>query len=345
YEYDPLSFGPDQLAQEVAGAVRRGAETPDFFSTQPAADLQAILRDTPTLPLERLINDGGVQYDAARQRVFRDSFWKGSFAKDSLLGWTERAQQSLLNGAVELSGQFTGGGFWKRFDQVKDGVVTGHVVNYELTALPGLPEVRTVIYPNDARPYFKKGDQVLLLTYTNDPYKMIYDTIKVIDDQNAIGVMHLGTFPNGVELATFTMARHNYPFENMAVQDHDALFSGALAIEPTVGQLEGSWRGHVTYLDTPDTSLRNQVSPVLFEATVHEQAEGLLVKWKVAGLGMDSPEFVQPVAAGELKLVGTDTLLGRWRPDELPPEAAVLLSGILQIPRGAPLLRFVLKRA
>jgi len=58
------------------------------------------------------------------------------------------------------------------------------VVNYGITALPGVPEVRTVAYPDDNRRYFKKGDSILLLTYTNDPYKMVYDTIKVIDDQN-----------------------------------------------------------------------------------------------------------------------------------------------------------------
>ena len=79
--------------------------------------------------------------------------------------------------------------------------------------LPGLPEVRTVKYPDDNRPYVKKGDDVLLLNYTNAPYQMVYDTIKVIDEQNAIGVMHLGTFPNGIVFSTFVMARKNYPFE------------------------------------------------------------------------------------------------------------------------------------
>ena len=345
YEYDPLSFGPDQLAQDVAAAVRRGAETPDFFSTQSRAELQAILRDTPTLPLEKLLNGGGVQYDVPLQRVFRDSFWKGSFSKDSLLGWTERAQQSLLNGAVELTGSFVGGGFWKRFDSVDGGVMKGYVVNYEMAAMPGLPEVRTVTYPNDARAYFKKGDEVLLLTYTNDPYRMVYDTIKVIDDRNAIGVMHLGNFPNGVEVATFTMARHNYPFENMAVQDHDALFTGPLAAEPAAGQLTGAWKGHITYLDTPDTSLRNQVSPVLFEASFQEQNGAWLAKWKAGGKGLDSPEFTQTVAVGNLKMIGADTLLGRWTPADLPPEAAQLLASLFQIPRGTPMLRFVLKRA
>ena len=68
-------------------------------------------------------------------------------------------------------------------------------------------------YPDDNRPYVKKGDDVLLLNYTNAPYQMVYDTIKVIDEQNAIGVMHLGTFPNGIVFSTFVMARKNYPFE------------------------------------------------------------------------------------------------------------------------------------
>ena len=118
------------------------------------------------------------------------------------------------------------------------------MVNYELTALPGLPEVRMVNYPDNHRRYFKQGDPVLLLNYTNDPYKMVYDTIKVIDPQNAIGVMHLGTFPDGIEFATFVMARQNYPFENMSVPDADALFNDTRATVPTADAIAGDWDGH-----------------------------------------------------------------------------------------------------
>src|SRR5262249_22236081 len=156
-------------------------------------------------------NTGAVQIDFEKRRILRDSFWKGSFAKDSLLGWEERVRNAALgNDAKNLGTIYTGGSFWKRFDAIKDGVGRGQVVNYELAFLPGDPEVREVEYPDDNRKYFRKGDRVLLLNYLNQPYRMVYDTIKVIDENNAIGVMHLGEFPNGLEFATFVLARHNY---------------------------------------------------------------------------------------------------------------------------------------
>ena len=235
-EYDPLSFGGPLLAADVRASVARGADTPDYFSTRSTAELQAILRDTPTLGIENLANTGAVRIDFAQGRIFRDSFWKGSFAKDTLVGWEERVRDAVLDPSATAAGQFfAGGSFWKRFNPVQNGVATGYVVNYELSALPGLPEVRTVQYPDDNRAYFKKGDDVLLLNYTNAPYQMVYDTIKVIDAQNAIGVMHLGTFPNGIVFATFVMARQNYPFENMSVPDADALFADASVAAPGGG--------------------------------------------------------------------------------------------------------------
>ena len=50
-EYDPLAFDGPTLAADVRAAVARGAETPDFFSTRPTYELQAIFRDTETQPL------------------------------------------------------------------------------------------------------------------------------------------------------------------------------------------------------------------------------------------------------------------------------------------------------
>jgi hypothetical protein len=98
-------------------------------------------------------------------------------------------------------------------------------VNYELAFLPGDPEVCQIPYPNDSRRYFRSGDPILLLQYRNHPYRIVYDTIKVIDDNSAIGVMHLGSFPDGMEFATFVMERHNYPFQNMSVEDHRLAFA------------------------------------------------------------------------------------------------------------------------
>jgi hypothetical protein len=321
-EYDPASFGPSQFAGEVREAVRRGAETPDFFSTKTSEELAAILRDTPTMELDKLLNHGGVRVDLNQQRIFRDSFWKGSFAKDSLIGWEERVRNSIFGSGAATASIFTGGSFWKRFDTITNGTAAGFVVNYELAALPGLPEVRKVAYPDDNRPYFRKGDPILLLTYTNDPYKMVYDTIKVIDEQNAIGVMHVGTFPNGVEIAKFVMARHNYPLENMSVEDHDSLFAGT-AGEPTPASVAGKWAGRVVLQSSPDTSLANQFSPVLFQTDFRDEAGRIVARWAVAG----GAEQEHRCGNNELRLLNPKTIIGRWDGDGAAPFRFVLRSG------------------
>ncbi|MEO8596035.1 MAG: GMC family oxidoreductase [Candidatus Solibacter sp.] len=324
-EYDPLTFGGPLLATDVRADVARGAATPDFFSTRSSAELQQILRDTPTVPLEKLLNNGAVSIDFAGERILRDSFWKGSFAKDTLVGWEERVRDAALGNVADAAGRgFAGGSFWKRFDSVKDGVAKGFVVNYELSALPGLPEVRTVKYPDNNRAYFKQGDDVLLLSYTNAPYQMVYDTIKIIDEQSAIGVMHLGAFPNGIVFSTFVMARQNYPFTNMSVPDADALFKDARALPPSAADIEGDWDGRVIALRTPDTSLLNQVAPVLF----HAKFQGGAATCSVAGV-----PFTRPFNPADLRKLGPGTLLGRWTALDSPVAKAL----------GDPLY-FVLKR-
>ena len=341
-EYDPLSPGAGQLAQDVRAEVLRGADTPDYFSTRSTAELEGILRDTPTLPLEQLVNTGAVRINFEKGRIFRDCFWKGSFAKDSLLGWEEKVRGSLLGGDGEQMGRiFAGGSFWKRFDRVQDGVAVGHVVNYELAALPGLPEVRTVAYPDDNRRYFKKGDPVLLLNYTNAPYQMVYDTIKVIDDQNAIGVMHLGTFPNGLEFAAFVMARHNYPFENMSLEDHRTIFDDPRVSVPPAGQLEGGWDGHLIFFATPDTSLLNQVNPALFQVSFQTQAGKTRARCRFGAVPLED----WAGAPAEIRMVNPGTMVGKWAAPALDAALAAALGDCPQVEAGTPVIRFVLKRA
>jgi hypothetical protein len=138
---------------------------------------------------------------------------------------------------------------------------------------------------------------------------MVYDTIKIIDEQNAIGVMHLGTYPNGIEFAPFVMARHNYPFENMSVPDHEALFAAARATVPSPDELQGSWEGHLVFLTTPDVSLVNQVSPVLFRVGFDSPGGKLAA---VCRAGSDPESSRAPDAAAELRLIDFGTLLGKW---------------------------------
>ena len=353
-EYDPLAMGATYLAGDVTAEVLRGAETPDYFSTRPAAELQNILHDTPTLGLDELVNRGGVTIDWDNRRVCRDTFWKGSFAQDSLLGWEERVRTSLLgSSAGEMGRIFAGGSFWKRFDRVEDGVATGHVVNYEISALPGLPEVRQVEYPDDNRRYFKKGDPVLLLTYRNAPYQMVYDTIKVIDHQNAIGVMHLGTFPNGLEFATFVMARHNYPFDHMSIPDHQAIFADPRASVPSPAQLEGRWDGHPIFVATPDSTLLNHVSPVLFHVTFRTTDGKTEASWRAGVLNAqsaveDTAEVARAVDApgigSEFRLIDSQTLIGKWVLSGLDPALSTALQYFLRMEAGQTTIYFVLQR-
>ncbi|HTS66103.1 MAG TPA: GMC family oxidoreductase [Candidatus Acidoferrales bacterium] len=299
-QYDPLGLPAAQSKTDMQIEALRGAGTPDYFSTRPTADLQRVLHDSPGLPLENLLNKGGVRVDYDQRRIFRDSFWKGSFAADSLPGWEEKVRAAALGTGAEAMGRvFAGGSFWKRFDSVRDGVVKGFVINYEMRPLPGLPEVRQVSYPDDRRPYFKKGDPVLLLTYTNDPYRMVYDTIKIIDPQNAIGVMHLGTFPDGLAFATFVMSRNNYPFENMSIADHQAMFADPRNAVPAAAQLTGNWNGRAILSPSADESLLNQVNPVLFHVSLQSDA-----RYQVGPV-----EFTRPLDAKEFRMIDANTLL------------------------------------
>jgi cholesterol oxidase len=321
-EYDPLNVDGGFFADEVAEAVARGAETPDYFSTRPTVELQTILRESPTLPLATLLNHGGVEIDFTDRRIWRDSFWKGSFAKDTLLGWEERLRGAALGGTAErTAGSYAGGSFWKRFDELQDDQVTGYVVNYELDFLPGKPVVRSVPYPDNNRKYFKAGDEVLLLTYTNEPYRIVYDVIKAIDQRNCIGVMHLGQFPHGLEFATFVMARDNYPFENMSVPDHQAIFYGEHVQVPSAAEIAGTWEGHLIFLTRPDVSLLNQFNPVAFRLRFVPTSAGVEARYRFGLIGGQkvvefTDEFVRLIDTSrfqdEIRIIDPDTMIGQW---------------------------------
>ncbi|MGH9449913.1 MAG: GMC oxidoreductase, partial [Terriglobia bacterium] len=327
-EYEPSSVVEELTADEVRAAVLRGASEPDEYSTRPTAELQTVLREAPTLPLETLLNHGGVTIDYANRRIWRDSFWKGSFAKDSLLGREERLRDALLDGVSSGAAMnYTGGSFWKRFNSITNGEVAGYVVNYQLNCLPGRPVVKQVKYPNDNRKYFRAGDDVLLLSYLNQPYRKVYDTIKAVDANNCIGVMHIGDFPNGVEFATFVMARNNYPFEKMSVADHQTIFNGDHVHAPTPAEVTGAWEGHLIFLTRPDVSLLNQLNPVAFRlrfmptpngATVHYQF-GVFSGAEAAQFTPDAAEMFDSLRFhDEIRMIDGETMIGKWVSPTVP---------------------------
>ena len=56
---------------------------------------------------------GAVRIDFEKQRIFRDIYWKGSFATDSLLGWEERVRTESQHPEIYQHGKiFAGGSFW-----------------------------------------------------------------------------------------------------------------------------------------------------------------------------------------------------------------------------------------
>jgi len=350
-EYDPLSLDMGVLRTDVQQSVLRGADTPDYFSTEPTVELQSVLRSTPTLPLESLINKGGVRIDFEKRRIFRDSFWKGSFAADHLLGWEERVRTAALGGSAERMGAtFAGGSFWKRFDSIDNGAARGQVVNYELEWLPGDSVAREIEYPNDSRRYFTKGDRILLMNYRNQPYRIVYDTIKVIDEQNAIGVMHLGEFPTGLEFATFVMARNNYPFEKMAIEDHQLLFGHPRVRQPAIPDLHGQWTGHLIFLARPAVSLTNQANPALFRVSFREDRGEIEARYQFgfhhAGLPEFIPELLVRYTLAEiqqkLRVIDSRTLLGRWPAPDLDFGLFNRLRDHLETGRGRPVFYFAL---
>ncbi|MEZ5355710.1 MAG: hypothetical protein R2762_24005 [Bryobacteraceae bacterium] len=248
---------------------------PDQFSTLSTKQLHTLLRDADTLPLESLLNSGAVRIDTAARHIFRDSFWKGSFARDTALGFAE------VLGVPAPGRSFAQGSFWKRFDRIEEGRCFGHVVNYEMHWLPGDPEVRAETYPDSKRAYFTQGAPFLLLNYRNEPYRIVYDAIKVIDRDRAIGVMHLGAFPNGLEFAAFVLERHNYPFLKMAAADYRLL-----ATDPAVAPLApdaavGKWEGTLLTLADPNRVLLSQVNPHRLRVQITRVGGKLRLRYRI----------------------------------------------------------------
>ena len=275
---------------------------PDYLATRSNRELVELLRDSRTLPIEHLLNRGSVRIDYAKGRIDRDSFWKGSFARDTLLGLDAR----LFTRARTAEPFFNGGTFWKRFDRVEGESVTGYVVNYGIASVPGLPRVRAIRIPDDSSPYVRAGDEVLLLEYQNHPYRMVYDLLKIVDPNNCIGIFHLGRFPRGVRAGTFLLARNSYPFDKMSVPDHNAIFDAPDTATPTLVDLRGAWRGTRVFIRRPDIALGNQFNPslgsVTMESGTDRQTPRVTARARLTRLGFDQ---------SQLRMAGPATLLAR----------------------------------
>jgi len=198
----------------------------------------------------------------------------------------------------------------------------------------------------------KKGDRVLLLNYRNDPYRIVYDVLKVIDDNNAIGVMHLGDFPNGVEFATFVMSRHNYPFENFSVQDHREVFADSRTRTPRREDLVGRWEGRLVSLANPNASLANQVNPVLFSVDVAPDPGRLAARCRFGLFSEDKELTLTPESERisssdfqeEIRVIDSSMVIGKWVFQEPSPGLLLGLQAFVEPGRSGLIFYFILKR-
>jgi hypothetical protein len=142
--------------------------------------------------------------------------------------------------------------------------------------------------------------------------------------------MHLGEFPNGLEFATFVMARNNYPFEKMSVPDHCLLFEHSRATVPRPEELMGTWEGSLVFLDRPDESLLNQANPGLLRVSFEPAGGAVRVRYALGAPEFEIQEIEKDAAAlgRELRRIDEETLIGKWSLPEL----------------GVMLPRFVLRR-
>jgi hypothetical protein len=139
--------------------------------------------------------------------------------------------------------------------------------------------------------------------------------------------MHLGDFPSGIEFATFVMARNNYPFEKMSVEDHQLLFADPRTKVPSGAQLlGGAWNGNLIFVEHPNSTILNQLNPVVFQLTFAGQGTQLQARYKFGLISTGAqvtltPEFVRlsdfTAFQGEIRMIDNDTLIGKWVASDL----------------------------
>ena len=106
-------------------------------------------------------------------------------------------------------------GFWKEFHMTQDGKIRGNLNSYAMEA--GDIEIIPEHIQHDVW-----GD-VIQLTYTSAP--LVYDLVKIIDENTIIGKIFVGTPPNGFELIPFCMTT-KYSVEWMDKDDHKKILDG-----------------------------------------------------------------------------------------------------------------------
>ncbi|MGH7866430.1 MAG: GMC family oxidoreductase, partial [Candidatus Dormibacteraceae bacterium] len=266
--------------------------------------LEPLFRRCTSLGIDVMMNQGGApQIDIGARTIRNDRYWKGFFPKGQVLN----AMSSAL---------FTS--FKKEFHK-QDGRYVGITSDTDdhIHARNSLEEITL----GKATGTLEAGKYVLL-RYLDFPWTGYYDIFKVINQYLLIGRVYLGSYPNGVRLITFPMAR-KYSFDQMTVDDHAALYAGGTV--PSKEDLQGVWRMDVV-------SNANHAGGIAYLGFDLKPDGRLQSSYQLMGLmeGLVLPSFVQDHFQlndftpfhDEIRKVSDGFMVGKYvtaMPSGLPP--------------------------
>lgn len=306
---------------------------PTLLANATTAELAATFRGMTTLPLDQLMNHGGLQVDVATRTIFNDENWKG---------WLPRGTKLPLRDSMTRLATGYAKRFWK---QGRQYLGETQYLDGQLLVHHSLEDITIDRRTNDLDP-----GQYILLRYTDPIFKNIfYDVMRAGNDGVIVYGGYTGRFPEGTRGFTGLLMRR-YSFAQLGVRDHDQLFSKGDRLEP--GELAGTWR-------LSGITTANHATPIA-DLTFARGANG---KTKVRCDEVSKPEVAIPSLVlehlttddassleRELRTVDAQTIVGRWVTDIGPLYAKFISAspGLFrrEVDRGKKryILRYVLSR-
>ena len=297
-------------------------------------ELAATFRGMTTLPLDQLMNNGGLEVDVATRTIFNDEAWKGWLPKGTKL--------PIRDGMTRL-----GTGYAKRFwKQGRRYLGETQYLDGNLLVHHSLEEI-TIDRPTDDL----DPGHYILLRYTDPIFENIfYDVMRAGNDGVIVYGGYTGKFPGGTRGFTGLLMRR-YSFAQLGVRDHQQMFLKGKRVE--AGSLKGTW--HLSGITTA-----NHATPIA-DLTFSRGADGKtkvrcdeVSKHEVAIPSLVIDHFSTDDSSSlerEMRMVDDQTIVARWAADIGPLYAKFILAspGLFrrEADRGKQryILRYVLSRA
>ncbi len=271
--------------------------------------IDALFRESTTLPIERLVNTGVHRVDLAQRTIFNDEHWKGYLPTDLPAG---DMMARLRTGYAKR--------FWTKGKRYlgETRYVQGRVL-----VKHALEEVALGETVNDRSP-----GRYVILHYTDLVFKNVfYDAMRILDDNVIVYRGYAGPYPDG-RRGFSGMLMRGYPFAQMGVTDHRTM--SAAGSSATVSLLAGTWR--LRAIDTSDHA--SDLAELSFDRS---SDGGLVSRCEAAAVGhaMLAPPFVfdhftsghAAALLGELRTVDDRLVLGTWTTPLSGTYARLLITG------------------